>query len=271
MKQILLLDYKTIINSKKFILISLIIFSIPTIGFLLSCRFYYSLPINFIRSSLEENFIGGMVCRHLKLMFILILPILSMMLCSDLYIQQYKNGTYKYILTKTSKFNYIISKIIVVFTLTFFVIFISLLINQILFCIAFPINGIDNARALPSFDIGYSNYSESSFLDLLRLKNRFIYNITFFAIFGMVAGLYALISLSISFFIKKPKISIILMFILLIGIYIMFMTLGIEEYHINYYLDGESKGNMFFYSWILAFLSIVFILSKFKLKFNDEI
>ena len=271
MKENLMIDYKNVLNSTKFKVISFIIFSIPIIGFLLSCKFYYGLPENFIRSSLEENFLFGMVCRHLKLWFILLLPILSMILCSDIYIEQYKNGVYKYILTKTSKTNYIISKIIVVFTITFSVVFVSLLISQVLFCITFPINGLDNARALPSFDIGYLNYSETNFLDLLRLKNRFLYNIAFYGIFALISALYSIISLSISFFIKKSKISIVFSFIIFLGIYIAFMTLGLQEYHLNYYLDGYNKGNIFFYEWLLFLVSISFILSILKLKFNDEI
>ena len=271
MKEILSIDYKNVINSNKFKLMTLIIFIIPTIAFIMSCKFYYSLPINFVRSSLEENFIGGMVSRHIKMWFILILPILSMMICSDIYINQYNNGVYKSILTRTSKFNYIISKVIVVLTLTFLVIFFSLLFNQILFCIAFPLDGIDNARALPSFDIGYLNYSESRFLDIIRLKNRLLYNIIYFTIFGLVSSLYALVSLGISFFIKNAKISIILTFAVFFGIYIIFMTLGIQDYHINYYLDGDSKGNIFFIIWVGILSLEACILTYIKYKFSDEI
>lgn len=271
MKEILMIDYKNIINSTKFKLISLIIFSIPAIGFLLTCKFYYGFPENLIRSSLEENFMFGMVCRHLKLWFILLLPMLSMILCSDIYIEQYRNGVYKYILTKTSKRNYIISKIIVVFTLTFGVMFISLIINQILFCVAFPIDALDNARALPSYDIGYYNYSQTGFLDLLRLKNRFLYNLFFIGLFSLVSGLYSLVSLSVSFFVKKSKLSIVLVFMVFLGIYISFMTLNIAQYHLNYYLDAFNKGSLFFYGWLLFLISISFTLTRIKLKFNDEI
>lgn len=271
MKEILLMDFKNIIKSSKFKFVSIVIFIIPTIGFLMSCKFYYGLPIQFIRSALEENFLNGMVSRSIKLWFLLILPLLSIMVCSDIYSNQYNNAVYKSILTRCKKSTYILSKIIIVFTLTFSVIFISLIINQVLFLITFPIEGIDNARNLPSFDIGYLNYEKERFIDIIRIKNIGLYNLIYMAIYGLIGGLYSLTALSVSFFIKNAKIFIVALFIVYFGVYQIFITLGLEKFHINSYLDGDSVGNIIFIVWIFILLLIPSILSLIKYKSQNEI
>ncbi|MBD7912904.1 hypothetical protein [Clostridium cibarium] len=271
MKKLLHMDFKNIINSMNFRAISIIMISIPIICFLVNCKISYGLPIQFVRSSLEENFLNGTVSRHVKLWFILIFPLLSMMLCSDIYSIQYNNGIYKSIITRCSKKKYILSKIIVVFALTFSVIFISLFINQVLCIITFPLKGLDNAMALPAFDIGYFNYSDSRFLDLLRVQNTCLYNLVYMLIYSLVGALYAIIALSTSFFIKNSKVFIISIFIIYFGVYEFFITQGLEKFHLNSYLDGDSVGNGVFIAWIFVLVVIPFVFTAIKYKSKNEI
>ncbi|MBQ3422299.1 MAG: ABC transporter permease [Romboutsia sp.] len=271
MKELLLIDFKSVFKNNKFKLITLIIILVPSIAFLMACKFYYGLPPNFIRSATDENFLNGTVSRHIKLWFILILPLLSVMICSDIYSFNYNSGIFKNILTRTSKKNYVFSKIIVVFTVTFFIIFVSLLLNELLSILTFPAKGLDNPRKLPSFDIGYFNYDPKRFLDIIRIKNIYIYDLIYIIIFSFVGSLYALLSITISFFIKNSKIFILGSFIVYFCIYQIFLNFRLEKYHLNAYLDGDSVGNYVFILWIIALLLPSIALTIIHLKVNDEI
>lgn len=271
MKEVLLLDFKSVFRNNKFKLIALIIFSIPVITFLFNCYRSMEIPIELVRSGAEQNFLTGMSSREIKLWFILILPLLSMLLCSDIYSIQYNNGTCDHIITRCGNTKYILSKIIVVFTVTFGVIFISLLTNQILTLIAFPAKALDSARNLPAFDIGYFNYHKSEFLDIIRVKNIYIYNVIYELIYALIGGAYSLSALGLSFFVKKSRIFILALFVVYFGIYQIFSSWGLDKYHINSYLDASGAGNYVFILWIIVLTVIPSLLTIIHLNNKNDI
>src|SRR3712207_9409367 len=61
-----------------------------------------------------------------------LMPLTCSLIYSDSYYTDIKNGIYKNIVTRTNRFNYVLSKIIITFTVSFLIIFIPLIIDQIL-------------------------------------------------------------------------------------------------------------------------------------------
>lgn len=269
MKNILLFDIKNCFNSKKFKIVSICILLIPIIGFSLNCKFYYGLDGIFIRSVHDQSFLNSLHMLSIKNWYIIIMPLLMLLLCSDMYSNEYNSGVYKNILTKVSRKKYFLSKIIVISLLTFGVVFFSLCFNYFLCYITYPLNSLDTPSALPEFAIKqeYRNYA---LFDMIRLQHKYVYDFIFILVFSIISVFYSLTGFVVSLFIKDPKISIIGTFVaFIVTSQVMSSILG-DGYNINYYLQGYSKGIHIFILWIVFFISIIITGTIFKFKIYDE-
>lgn len=270
MKELLLFDLKNCFSNTKFKAVSILILLIPIIGFVINCNFYYGLDGMFIRSVHDQSFLNSLHMLSIKNWFIVIMPLLMLLLCSDIYSREYSSGVYKNIITKKSRSKYFFSKIIAISILTFTVVFFSLAFNYLLCYITYPLNAFDSPSALPDFAIT-EEYRSYGLFDMLRIQHKYIYDFVFILLFSIISVFYSLIGFVVSLFIKDQKISIIGTFLGFIFTSLLLTSLFGSGYDINYYLQGYSKGTYILIIWILFFLLFIVGGTILKIKIYDEI
>lgn len=221
MQKLLLIEVRNCIKRLEFKLMLLCLFIISIGTFWVDCYNYYGRNLCNLRSAYELGIIQSLNFKIILQLLIVILPIISCVIYSDSYYKDYKSGIYKTILTKVEKMNYFLSKAVVNFFITFLVFFIPLVINQILYCIAFPCKGYFNNYGLPYYDIGYTNFNSLYVLDLLRIKSPLLYNLTYILNISLFAGTFALLVFSFQLYYKRNG------FMIPVGVFIIYIMLSI--------------------------------------------
>lgn len=196
---------------------------------------------------------------------------MAMMIYSDSYYTECKMGVYKSIVTRVDKKKYIIAKGVAIFTATFVVFFIPLIVNQLLCFIAFPIEGFDNNQSLPPYDIGFQNFHMENRFDFLRVQAPLLYNLLHMVIISLFASLFALLGYALYFIYKKGRLSV------MAGIFIVYLVLevalsftgGGKNSIIRLLIAGGTGSVAMLILWIvsLLILSIAVIIHK---SFADE-
>lgn len=233
------------LNSKRFKAIFSMMFGIIIIAFLFTCKKYYNADIMNVRSATEMSFIQGIPSGYFKVLFIMILPLSASFVYSDSFYIEKRSGVYKSIITRVDKKKYLVSKLISIAVVVFFSVFITLLLNEILTYITFPIKGFDNNYGRAAFDINYGNYTKDYFLDLLRLSNPYLYNMSFILINSIFAAIMAMLSYSLTIIMDINRLAIFIAVLLLnMSIYIVFSLLGLSQFTMNSYLAPGSMGSI---------------------------
>ncbi|MFL0194084.1 hypothetical protein ACJDU8_00545 [Clostridium sp. WILCCON 0269] len=227
MKNILILEFKNCIANVKFKIVLMVLLLMSILGYLVNCYSSYKLPLSQVRGAYEVSLIQGIQSSNILGIMIVFIPLLSNIVYSDSYYVDSHTGVYKNIITRVNKRHYIISKAIVILTVTFFVFFIPLLLNQLLCLITYPVEGIDHNYCFPAYDIGYQNYTANWLFELTRFNNPFLYNVIYMIIISIFASLFGLIGYIISLIYNKKRFIIVIApFILNIVIEIFIDILG---------------------------------------------
>lgn len=271
MKQLIIIEFKNCIRSKKFQMTFSVMYLLSLISFFINCERYYGYHLSSVRSAHQVDIIRSLASRTIIDLLIIALPLVAFMINSDSFFRDYNTGVYKNIITRVNKKSYLLVKVLVTFILTFLTFFLTLTLNELLTLIAFPLKGYDNNSAYPSYDIGYSNYTSTDFLDLTRLNSPYLYNIAHIVIISLIAALFAVLILSLSFLMKAKILQIVL------GVFsfytlsdIIFFVLKAEKFSVKNYLYASKTGTpdcLFGWILILTLLPIIlYIIAK-----KDEI
>lgn len=265
MKNILLFEVKHCFTSRKFKIIFLMCTIIAIMSFLVNVNFYYGKNIIEIRSAFDVNIINGTKSSAIRMVILTLLPLISLLLYSDSFLIDYNTGMYKNIISRISSKKYILNKIIVIVTISFFTIFYMFLLNEILCLITFPIDGISDNFGNPSF---VKTYVPDAFLALTKLRNPYLYDFIMIMIYSCIAMLHALLYFAISLFFKHKRVVFMIgYFIVWQVVDILFQALGIYKYHINYIINSNSGSFSVLIIWsmiILAFSTVLIKVSKYK-------
>lgn len=254
-KNILALEFKNCLRGKRVRFVFCFLLFMITIGFLSTCKHYHGGLLSEIRSAYAIGFQKGRNFGIIKYYIICVLPLIGSIIYSDSFISEYNSGVYKNIITRIDKKKYLISKIIVIFTVVFLTIFIALTISELLCLIAFPKEGIDNNFACPSYDIGYQNYRPQKFLDIVRLQCPYVYNFIFIGIVSLFGGLLSTLSYSISLVVKWKRIFILTFVFIIYNVYNRILPWEIAYFTISELLRGGFRVN--FYIFIILILLVL--------------
>ncbi|MDD5622212.1 MAG: hypothetical protein PHQ09_03480 [Actinomycetota bacterium] len=268
MKQMLSIEFRNCINRREFKIVFLILFLISIAAYLIECFKYYGGNLSSIRSAYDACIVKSSYSLFIIQFEAFLAPILALPVYSDSYYTDCRCGVHKYIMTRTNMKTYIASKGIIIFTVTFFIFFIPLLINQLLAFIAFPLNGYDNIFGLPLY---YLYYNKEYLFDFIRLQWPYLFNLIWMFFLSLFAGLFALLGYSMYFIFKKNRISV------LIGLYMFFVLselllalLGFYRLSLLEYMFSTTRGYpLIMVLWVLVLLipAISIIATK---GVNDE-
>ncbi|MEB2493725.1 hypothetical protein [Peribacillus frigoritolerans] len=248
-----------------FVLIFMLLVSM--LAFVIECIAFYGKDLSLIRSAAESSILQGTYASTVKSTLLLIIPLLCSLVYADSFYVDYKTGSYKNIITRTSTTKYVFVKAIVVFISTVTIFFITLTVNQLLCFITFPLVGFDNIYSLPTFDIGVQNYNELYLFDLLRIESPYMYNLTFIIIISIFSGLFSLLAYSVYFmFLSKIRIvGVMVIFVLYIVFNIVLSMLGFYNFSLFNQLSPNHIGSLLEISmWALFIfvISLYFLINK---------
>ncbi|OAB36713.1 hypothetical protein PMSD_10330 [Paenibacillus macquariensis subsp. defensor] len=241
------------------------LFFILSVGsFFIACYHSYGADLSTIRSGYEMSLLQGTATKIILSIELMLLPLLAPIIYSDSLRNDIHSGVYKNMLTRTSIRSYVWAKSIVIFIITFFTLFIPLLLNQLLCLIAFPKVGYDNRFAFPPYDIGVQNYDSQAIFDLLRLHNPLLYNLTFMLLISLTGSLFALFAYGVFLLFNKSRFILFTGIFLLITIINLVVTLvGSYRWGLTHLLTPTNKGNItnlllwFLFLFICGVLAII--------------
>lgn len=211
--------------------------------------------------------------KHTYYLFFLTLP--ASMAFAGTYYEDKKNCVINFIITRSKKSLYIVSKGIVVFFSGFIVVFLPLLLHQLLWVVALPIytpsEVIDGTPVYDKFFLTKFYFEE------LHQFNPYLHNLLYILLDSLFGGAIAVFSYAISFIKNVNKyIILILPTVLFFSQNFLFALLGMANYSLSYYLYATTGINgldyrMFIFSiTILLIVSLFIIFLSYKLE-KDEI
>ena len=130
-----------IVRRKQFFVVFTIFFVMAILDFLVTCKNYYGIELSWIRSAYACGILNNEVPCFSKQFFTTLFPIMVCIGVSDVYYEEEILGMNSFIHTRVRKKENVRIKIISLLIVTFFMVFIPLMINFILTLTAFPIQG----------------------------------------------------------------------------------------------------------------------------------
>lgn len=202
-KRLVFLELKKIIRRKEFKLVFIVIWAAIFLDFLLTCREYYGANLSNVMSAFNGTIITNVVKTALEPIVGILLPLTVGIIYSDSYLEEDTWGVSNFINTRISKKNNIIAKSIAISIISFSIIFIPLLANEILAIIAFPIQGYNTFGAPDYKLLCYIDYDKV--LPELQLYYPYINILLFIFIRALYGVAFALLSFGVSFLYKVNK------------------------------------------------------------------
>ncbi|OXM16591.1 hypothetical protein [Paenibacillus herberti] len=188
-----------------FQVLTFLFFMLSIGAFLFVCYRNYGTDLLYVRSAYEMSILQGTSTRIVLTMELMLLPLMTPLIYSDSFTRDIHSGIFKGILTRVEIRTYLVAKAIIIFLVSFLIIFIPLLINQLLCLLAFPKLGFDNRYNLPPYDIGFQNYDSEAILDVLRLESPLLYNVTFMLLISLMGAAFSLFSYGIFLLFNKSR------------------------------------------------------------------
>lgn len=170
---------------------------------------------------------------------------------------------------------YLLGKMIVVFSVTFFVFSVPFLIEILLNLIAFPVSAVGDPSNIGIYDVSYISGVHMQLFSGLYIQSPYLYAVVFTLFFGVFSGVLALFTVAVSTFPIKFKV------LLFLPVYLLLYLVSLSKQLIptipvdtNYFLY-LSLFNLFYnptgslMAWVtftvsLCLLSILIIVVKMR-------
>lgn len=267
MNNLIKVELKKCFNRKEFKIIFIVIIGAILLDFFLLCKEYYGEHLSYVMPAYNGTIITNIVKSPLEPIISILLPLTVSIIYSDSYLSEENMGIGNLIDTRVGRKTNIKSKVIAIIIISFFVVFIPLIINMILSLIAFPFNGY-NTFGLPDYK-RLSYVSDEIALGYMQIYYPYINLCIFIFIRSLYSVAFALLSFGISFYSKRNKyISILsafiinMVFVMIFEIISRFFSLSkFSEIIGTSYLSVNPRGSFIFIIIILAlYFCIDFIL-----------
>lgn len=214
MSQMMRIHARKLLRSRTFIftfLFSLLLLLIPTLlriyalygakDITLSPAWYYfgylePMPVSPIKMVLEPYIMVA-------------IPFIGSISYSSFYYDDLHDNALTSFLTRVSKKSYLLSGLVVIFFSAFFIVFISIVVSHLCFCIALPIDSLKFTNI--NISKGDFKVENINFLRILYIKHPYIYFMIYSIISSFFSALIAVLSFGLSLFIRKSRLLILLL------------------------------------------------------------
>lgn len=169
------------------------------------------------------------------MIFMFALPFLSALAFSPYHYDNRKSGVINPVLTRCGRRRYYISTALVTFIGGFLVIFVPMLLNQLLCLLVAPVTSMQSIAGTPFNE--YESLSSLYFPGLFA-NSPYLYNFIFMLLPSAVGGLFALLSYSVSLFVKKYRFFVLTIpaMLYVVSGYVVALG-GRPEFTIGYMID----------------------------------
>lgn len=202
-------------------------------------------------------------------------PLLVIIPAGFSYFADYSTQTMVQIQSRVGIKNYYYGKLLSVFILTFIIFTIPFIMEILLNCIAFPLQAIGDPSEVSVYDHNYiESVRQYLFSDLFR-QSPYLHAFISTLLFGVISGLLAVFTTSISMLKIKYKLFLFLpVYLLLYGGAIIGQISPFAGVNTNYFAylrihDGSPKNPLIFVCTLVLTLSISALILKIKLKKVD--
>ncbi len=225
---------------------------------LLMSSLNYKNSVDYCPQSLFYSWLGGNTYPMQSYLYFLILPILASLPYGSSFFEDRKSGYIKSIYIRADKRKYLFSKYIAVFVSGGIAVVLPLIVNL-------AVSGLFLPDLIPE-SYGNATLNPTSFLYKLYYTHPWRYIVVFLVIDFIFAGLFAGISLTVSFFVEYRFFTVIASFFIYIFIYSVCSLTEHTQYAPNFFLNpanNENRGISYIVGAIvLFFLSFVTFYEK---------
>lgn len=134
-------EVKKIIYRKQFIIIFIVLLGAVMADFLITCKNYYGIELSRVRSAYKCGILTNEIGLFTKQFFGTLFPLIVCTAVADIFCVENAKGITNFIYSRTTTKKNILSKVAAVIVVSFFMIFIPLVINFFLTFTAFPMQG----------------------------------------------------------------------------------------------------------------------------------
>lgn len=240
---------------KQFWFVLIILFLAVIADFLVTCKCYYGTDLTYVRSAYKctiiENDIGLISAQF----FHTLLPIFACMIASDIYYEEYSLGITNSLFTRCKKSKNIRCKLIAILIVVFSLTFGVLLLSLGLCAFTFPIQGHYSSNTTY---LTLTTPEADRILSWLESFHPYLNLITFMAIRSAIAALLASFSFALSLFHKLNRYMI-----LLSGFFYFIFYSNITNIFQNSFLNTDIMGmNTYGNIWaIFLFTLFLFVIT----------
>lgn len=274
---IYLTELKKQIQRKQLWMIFLFFLCVVFFDFYLTCKYYQGKPLSQIPSASDviiiwnsyDGSIGDLFFR--SFIFILIICLIG----SDTFYLEKEAGLQNFIFTRICREHYILAQAAAVMTVVFGITFLTIVVSQILVCMAFPIQGY-TVRDL----IAYNSLLKTPgyMLSGLRAVSPYLNNIVYACLWGMVAAVFALFSYALGFLYHAKRYVLLLVPAIIFLVYDILISELLSKFSGNFVLEAldinlltrNGVGSGFVYGGILFVLTGISCLFIWKGLRDDQ-
>lgn len=141
----------------------------------------------------------------IQLFNIFLLPLIASLAYSYGYFDDCKNGVSKFLIPRTGRKSYYLSNACTAFWGAFLVVFLPLILEQLILFIACPLNTPYIMSSNPAVDDYAAVFGAGASLIALQLNHPYLFNVLYCIIPAVTGGLLALLSYSLSLFLRKSR------------------------------------------------------------------
>lgn len=230
MNNLFKMEFKNCINRKefKFIFSVLVILVVAHVNLEINMYTNEVKNCSELLSAADSSIINTVYKLPLFDLISIILPLTVSIIYSDSYYNDVKSGVYKNIVTRCNRNKYIIAKTMVVFIISFSLVLLIQILDQIVLLGFFPIDSLNSWDAGATYERIIELHNGNALFESIRINQPYLNNFIYFSIRSMFAGAFAVLSYSISFIYSKNK------YIILMSSFLMFMCYELFSEIISY-------------------------------------
>lgn len=260
---------KNQINRSEFKICFIILILLSISGVVMGYCQNYKKDLMFIRSAADNFLLASTYARVIEMLFALLFPLLAASLCAGYKKGSKKNEDCLFSLLRMNKKQFVYGNAVVVVVMTIMVFMFTLILNQLLCLLAFPLHGADNRWGQPRYEL-ICSFNPEYLFDIWVIQNPYIYNILYIIIISILAGGIALLTYGLGYLkmlerLKPIQLSAIV-FIGFIMLFVISQFIGISGISFLSYVETGHSVSLTQYCIFTCFIYLAGLVLTIKGK-----
>lgn len=229
-------------------------------NYISNIMFYYGADVNNVPQSMFLNFLSMEKENGMVYFFLQLIPFLVVIPGGFSYVDDKISGVGYYFNFRVSKKEYIISKMLATFVVTFLVFEIPQLLEILLNMIAFPFKLSGSPSGMSIFEPAYISQVKEYWLYKIMVKNPYVYAVLMTLKMSLFAGVMSLFALAVSTFGIRIKVFVFLpgyLLLYMLGCLRIFFDIPFNTNYFYYLLNYVAFQNLNYFAFNVFLLVIL--------------